>query len=157
MSKDNEHADIALLQEMSKQYAKNSTRLSLKLKQAEEVLNTLDGKVEVVVDCGESCQLRFARVSDGDWRLVLTEEVIDYDNETSEFCETIVNNSTVADKARAAAVLPELMRAVFDVQQIYLTEIDKGLKAMATLPWLNDSVDEDSGLFDVEEKEVEEL
>lgn len=104
----------------AKEFGDKSTKLSNMLEEAEAFLQRMPAKVQVNVE-----QLSFRRSPHvQEWKLWYESEV--------------VTESSVAIKARAARLLPPLVKELFSSLSNRLVEVDAGLEALSRVPFLGE-------------------
>jgi hypothetical protein len=136
MSRKHAEQMLKTLEDQSAEYAQKASRLSDLLELAECFLQEMPGKV--AAEFGDrthlSGKIMFIRCQD-EWRLVFESQELQED----EFvCE-----STVQVKARAAILLPELMRLIFDTRSSRLQMVEQALEGLEKLPFLAVGIDKE--------------
>ena len=117
---------LRALGERAKEYAAKSTKLSNMLEEAETFLQKMPSKLEAKVG-----DLSFVRSQDG-WRLWFgPDEYGDW-----------VTESPVSVKAKAAILLPALVNQILGDMSERLDEVDAGLIALNSLPFVSSEDDQ---------------
>ena len=150
MSNDDGAEGLQRLRQKSTKFALKASALNKAIIAIEDHLKHLDGKVHADVHF-EGGALSFKR-SGNDWFLVYSQEV-----GFNEFEETIVRNADIPTKARAARFLPRLVELIETRHDELLENLDHGLEALGTIPWLTSEFEasdvDHSDLFDDEVSE----
>ncbi|WP_437194444.1 hypothetical protein [Planctomicrobium sp. SH527] len=124
---------LRLLTQNAAEIAEKATRLSDQLELVENILRELPGKFEVEVgeSNGPSGSLSLARHSN-DWHLIYSTYQDSYR----------VTSSSVSIKAAAAILVPELLATLSQKSEERLEQINAGLNALDSLPFLQDRVED---------------
>ena len=126
---------IRKMKMQSEEFAKKSTQLSKMLEQAEHFLQHMPGKFRVFVGKAPD-SLSFER-RHNDWKLFYGHEP-ELINEGEYLLHPLhaVTSASVTTKAKAAILLPELFETIVTTSASQLSSVDKGLKALQTIPFL---------------------
>jgi hypothetical protein len=109
-----------------KEYGRKATELSELLEKALAFLREAPGKIEVSVEAQRGETLRFCR-ADVEWHLVYAE----HDGRGAP-----VTNAPVGIKVKAAQALPKLIEQLYAEQAARLEQVEAGLRALRTIPFL---------------------
>lgn len=129
----NQHSEDILreLRQKSVQFSEKSSRLSDSLSNAEEFLREIPGKIQISVGDGEDI-LTFLRTDRaGGWRLWYG---------GAEFGQWVLQ-SPIEIKAKAAVLLPQLLRELLAAITTNLQDVEAGLEALNNSPFLKEEGD----------------
>lgn len=114
------------LRQKSEQFSAKSSRLSDSLSRAEEFLRDIPGKIQISVGDGEDTLGFFRADRAGGWRLWYGGE---------EYGQ-LVAQAPIEVKAKAAVLLPQLIREMLAAITTNLQDVEAGLEALDNSPFL---------------------